>query len=178
MFDARRPARARFALVVSFCIALVAACGSSSDPGAGDGTEADGGPATVIPEGGTPIGSEGGVVAPSDSGTTTATKDASTTTQPHSGCGLTLKGPSWNISCQQWMNNNCCSEQLACAADTGCKALVDCIGACKGQNTSGCVNTCEQNATGGQSLLSAMGACSKSAPSDGGAAIPSKCSWP
>lgn len=167
---------ARWALLASFVAATAIACGSSDEESAD--SNGDAAPSKLVPEGGS--ASDGGASKPSDGGTTTQPNPGTdgSTTQPSGNCGLALKGPKWNPSCQSWMNDNCCEAELACATDTACKKLVDCIGACKGQNTDACVQACEQDTPAGQGLLSTMGACSKSAPADGGAAIPTKCAWP
>ena len=53
------------------------------------------------------------------------------------GCGLTLNKP----ACDQCLNTSCCSQEMACANDTKCIPLNQCLAACAAGDTA-CANAC------------------------------------
>jgi hypothetical protein len=55
-------------------------------------------------------------------------------------CGLNIYGD--NIDCQYWLDQACCSDEKACAADAKCRAMVDCLSACTTPRTPSCASAC------------------------------------
>ena len=91
------------------------------------------------------------------------------------GCGLSL---AWRVvggatatraTCQAGLDTSCCAQEMACANDSTCLALVTCLNSSDASSTNPCA------ADGGESAptdLNAVASCSK----EGG--VPMGCAWP
>jgi hypothetical protein len=93
-------------------------------------------------------------------------------------CGLALFPQDFPSSCQTAMDQACCTQERACAANADCVHLVACVNACPAPRQDSCVNACAPADGGtppGYTQLEAIASCSPTqAPTDSGTA----CAWP
>ena len=86
---------------------------------------------------------------------------------------LTSDAGKTSAQCQAWLDQNCCTQQQACAADGVCKAAVECANRCAIPRADACVQACIGDASASlQSEIDAIGTCSKSVSGGEG------CAWP
>ena len=60
------------------------------------------------------------------------------------GCTSDACGFAYTDACDDCVKANCCTQNLACANDPACQAIVKCSGGC---TTSACTSACEQGAS-------------------------------
>jgi len=93
--------------------------------------------------------------APSGPGPVTSTESLT--------CELAFFPSDYPTSCQGALDQACCSEEKACAANADCVKLIDCINACPPKRQDACVNACASSgeSTPGYKEFDAIATCSK-----------------
>ncbi len=146
---------------LALVMAMVTGCSSSSTVSSG----ADGG-----------SGADATTDGPKDGA---AGNDAAVEAGPAGTCGLTFDwrvrnppGGSTAAECQAGLDQDCCTQEMACAASADCKQMLQCVNACPSPRTDACLMACERDA--GQSEFLAVGDCSKNAAPH----LPAACVFP
>ncbi len=88
---------------------------------------------------------------------------------PADACGVHIYGSSYDATCQQALDQTCCTEEKTCAADADCKSFTACANACphgKGKETESCIGACAPKGekTPGFALFDNVATCSKKMP--------------
>ena len=81
-------------------------------------------------------------------------------------------GGSTPAECQAGLDQDCCSQEMACAANADCKQMLQCMNACPNPKADACLTACQRDA--GQSEFLAVGDCSKNAAPH----LPAACAFP
>jgi hypothetical protein len=89
-------------------------------------------------------------------------------------CGITLSWKKDQATCQAWMDQNCCSQERTCAADSACAAWVACINACATPRQDSCKQACGAR----PASFDTASSCSKDKPPAVATSIPGDCEWP
>jgi hypothetical protein len=135
--------RTRNLVVIGLFAALAAACtinSTSTNDGSGGagGSTSTGGTTSMggTSAGGTSTGGSGGVVTAGSGGVATA------------GSGGTIGdgGPTSDVAldpCTQCSQTYCANDMTACANDTNCLAIADCVNVCDGGDLQSCAQQCQ-----------------------------------